>query len=229
MRVQRGQCAGAFTSGYRGVTGVNYSGYRGVTGASYSAYRGGIGYGYRPYYGAYHGYYHSNFYRPYYHHHFHYWPYYFPFAFGFYFPYYGGLGGYYPGYGIGPAAYDSYLPPVASDYSQAPATPPATDRPPPDDAAHLQLTVPENAEVLIDDNKTMQTGKVREFVSPPLKTGTQYSYRITVRYTNADGKPVDDTRDIRFTANDWFAIDFTRPPPAPTAPQPKIVPKGKEE
>ena len=203
------------TAGVRPATGAYYSGYRGVTSA-YGAYRG-YGYGaYRPYYSAFRGYYH-NYYRNYF-------PYYFPFAFGFYFPYYGGVG-YYPSYDAGQGTYDGgYVPPVASD-SQVP---PSTDRPPPDDAAHLQLTVPENAEVIIDGNKTIQTGTVREFVSPTLKAGTTYSYRITVRYPDATGKAVEDTRDIRFTANDWFAIDFTRPPPAPTAPPPKIVPKGKE-
>jgi hypothetical protein len=41
-----------------------------------------------------------------------------------------------------------------------------------------------------------------------------------VRYSDGKGQPVDDTREIRFHANDWFTIDFTRPAPPPAAAAP---------
>jgi uncharacterized protein (TIGR03000 family) len=91
--------------------------------------------------------------------------------------------------------------------------PTAAGQPPPDNAVHLQLIVPENAEVFFGDVRTRQTGKVREYVSPPLTPGEASTYRISVRSTGADGRPVNDTRDIRVHANDWSSIDFTRPAP----------------
>ena len=100
--------------------------------------------------------------------------------------------------------------------------------PPPDDAGHLQVIVPENADVLIDGAKTTQSGTTREFVSPSLDPKKRYSYRISVRYVDAKGKAVDDTRDIQFQANDWFTIDFTRPAPLPP-PTPALPPKGVKD
>jgi uncharacterized protein (TIGR03000 family) len=178
------------------------------------------GNGYRSYYGGGRG-----FYRPYYG------------GWGFYLPYYGG---YYP-YDYGYTSYGDYTPyydgyssyPLGSDYvgaynpsaadvqSQAPSP---GDRPPADDAAHLRLIVPENATILVDGTATTQTGSVRDFVTTTLTPGARYKYQISVRYTNAQGKAVDDTRDIRFQANDWFVVDFTQPPPARPAPAPAAQP-----
>ncbi len=219
-----------------GYYGAYHAGYRGYPSA-YGAYRGAYYGAYRPYYGGYglYGSYRS-FYRPYYA--------------GLYLPYYGYYSSYYPdlyspyyGYGIGAfAAYAPYyggmsLPAypllAAGDAAYAPpatVTQPApsqTDRPPADNAFHLQLTVPANAEVIIDGAKTQETGTTREYVSPALNPGTRYSYKLTVRYTNAAGTPVEDTRDIAFQANDWFSIDFTRPAPRPTAPLPQAAPPAK--
>jgi uncharacterized protein (TIGR03000 family) len=92
--------------------------------------------------------------------------------------------------------------------------------PPPDNAAHLQLLVPQNAEVLFNGDTTTQTGPSREFVSPPLTVGKAYDYIILVRYPGADGKTVTDRRVIHVRANDWFRIDFTRPAPPEPLPAP---------
>jgi uncharacterized protein (TIGR03000 family) len=78
----------------------------------------------------------------------------------------------------------------------------------------LQLIVPEQAEVWFAGVKIAREGRVREFVSPALSPGRSYTYEVAVRYTDAAGKPVEDKRDITIRANDWFSIDFTRPPPA---------------
>jgi len=208
--------SGAYHAGaYHSGAGVYHAG-------AYHAgvYHSGGYYGnaYRPYYAAYRPYAYA--YRPYYNN------YYSPYFFG-------SIGLFSPYYGIGVASYpvvsgysDVYVPPVTT-VAQAP--PQGTERPPQDDAAHLQLTVPETAQVLIDGTGTTQSGTTREFVTPALTPGARYVYKITVRYTDAKGKVVDDTRDIRFQANDWFGIDFTRPPPGPT-PQPIPLPRtGKEE
>jgi uncharacterized protein (TIGR03000 family) len=197
------------------------------------AFSGGIrpavgGIGLRPGYGIYRPYNngiyrpHARAYLPYYGYGA--WPYY-GYGWGF-----GGYGAYAPYYGgVSLAAYSNLDPGLYAGGAAAPAQDPqaAADRPPPDDAAHLQLIVPENAEVIVDGMKTTQTGTTREFVTPQLPTGSRYSYQITVRYTDKNGKAVEDTRDIRFQANDWFAIDFTRP--APTMPTPAPLPKKTKD
>jgi uncharacterized protein (TIGR03000 family) len=136
-------------------------------------------------------------------------------GYGSYAPYYGGYGGL-PDYASG--YYDpGAASPAIGDVPDvgAPAMGPAPEeRPPQDDAAHLQLIVPENAEVYFDGAKTSKTGRVREFVSPTLTPGQSYTYVIEVRSTGADGKPVVDRREIHVGANDWFMVDFTRPQPA---------------
>jgi uncharacterized protein (TIGR03000 family) len=112
---------------------------------------------------------------------------------------------------------------TATPTTAAPQTAPQNP-PPPDNAAHLQLRVPENAEVFLDGAATTQTGAVREFVSPPLTPGKRYTYVITVRSTDATGKVVNDRRPIHVRANDWFSIDFTRPPPAEALPPGQVQP-----
>lgn len=143
-----------------------------------------------------------------------------------------GLGGYgLGGYGLG--GYGSYRPYYGGAAIVAPTVvmPPAgvggtggapmnQTPPPPDNAAHLQLVVPQNAEVLFNGDTTTQTGTVREFVSPPLTPGKSYDYAITVRRLDADGKSLSDRRVIHVHANDWFRIDFTRPAPPEPLPQP---------
>jgi uncharacterized protein (TIGR03000 family) len=134
---------------------------------------------------------------------------------GYYAPYYGGYGNYVPYYGVyGPAVY----PPVvvasnAATPNPASAGASAGNQAPPDNAAHLQLIVPEEAEVWFGGAKIAREGRVREFVSPPLSPGQGYNYPIVVRYTDAAGKAVEDKRVIHVRANDWFSIDFTRPEP----------------
>lgn len=82
--------------------------------------------------------------------------------------------------------------------------------PPTPNKAHLQLLVPEKAEVRVEGVKTRTTGTVRDFVSPPLTPGTNMTYTIAVRYTDADGKPVEETHSVRVRANDRLRIDCTR-------------------
>jgi uncharacterized protein (TIGR03000 family) len=96
--------------------------------------------------------------------------------------------------------------------------------PPTGKAAYLRLLVPENAEVLVEGRKTTTTGTTREFVSPPLEPGKNMIYSIVVRYTDAGGKPMEETHSIRIHANDRLDINCTKPaqaePPRATAQRP---------
>jgi uncharacterized protein (TIGR03000 family) len=186
-------------------------------------YRGGYAAGYRGgYYGAYGGFRYGGY------------PYrYGPYGVGIgwvgvgvplfpYVPYYIG-GGDSTAFAPGSAGYSSnVLSPSASMGSPPPGdageAPPSTQfqnaQPPaPDNAAHLMLLVPDNAQIWFEGQKTSQTGKQREFITPVLEPGKSYTYTIRVRATSSDGRPTDETRDIRVRANDWWSIDFTKPAP----------------
>jgi uncharacterized protein (TIGR03000 family) len=200
---------------------------------------------YRPYNRYGYGFGRNGFYRPYYGYgrygYGRYWPYY-GLGYGLlgllnYGLYYSGAYGY-PGYAYGYGGYGSYAPYYGNypysgnndygyDYPSVPSVinpssyavpdvPDAGAQQPVDNAIHLQLLVPANAEVIFNGSKTSQTGTVREYVSPAMTPGKTYTYHITVRYMGANGKVVNDTRDVQVRANDWYSIDFTRP--APSAP-----------
>jgi uncharacterized protein (TIGR03000 family) len=116
--------------------------------------------------------------------------------------------------------------PPAPPAAKGPAQPPAEELPPPtpDGSAHLRLLVPENAEVTVEGRKTVTTGSVRDFVSPRLAPGKSMVYSIVVRYSDASGKPIEETHSIRVRANDRLNIDCTKPtgaePPRVTAQRP---------
>jgi uncharacterized protein (TIGR03000 family) len=78
-----------------------------------------------------------------------------------------------------------------------------------DGVCHLHLTVPEDAEVFVDGARTREKGAHREFVSPPLQSGTHSIYKVSVRYTDQQGRRVDDTRDVPVVANELVRLDFT--------------------
>src|SRR5436190_1216765 len=91
---------------------------------------------------------------------------------------YGGYGYSLPFYGgYGTAPYAAAATPPASYPNPAVASVGPENAPPPDNAAHLQLLVPESAQILFDGEPATQTGKVREFVSPALTPGKVYTYK----------------------------------------------------
>jgi uncharacterized protein (TIGR03000 family) len=147
---------------------------------------------------------------------------------------YGGYyGGYYPSYGGSYASdyypQDYYSAPAASYYS--PPSPSVYNVADPnarggaaqqDPIAHVMVKVPADAEVWFGSGKTQQTGAQREFVSPALTPGKDYSYEVKARWTQ-DGKEVVQTRQIDVAAGAWKVVDFTKPAPEQLEP-----PKPKE-
>jgi uncharacterized protein (TIGR03000 family) len=88
-----------------------------------------------------------------------------------------------------------------SDYAtlQAPAS---------DNRAQLQVRVPSpNALVYFDGTQMTQTGTVRDFVTPPLTPGRDYSFNI--RMVDGGGQPVNQTVIVR--AGGQQTVDFTGP------------------
>ena len=126
--------------------------------------------------------------------------------------------GYAPEYGPPPPAAPAPLP-YAGTPELAPVPgngagdlAPGDQQPPADLAAHVAVRAPADAEVWFGAGKTRQTGAVREFVSPPLVPGQEYTYEVRARWTEG-GREVVQTRRIDVSAGSRKVMDFTRPAP----------------
>jgi len=110
---------------------------------------------------------------------------------------------------------DTYPEPAYGDLTAPPFgagayVPPA---PAADEVAHMHVIVPPDAQVWFNGSPTQQTGAAREFASPPLVPGQDYTYDITARWTAEGGQVVTQTRHVDVRANTDVTVDFTRPAP----------------
>jgi uncharacterized protein (TIGR03000 family) len=87
-------------------------------------------------------------------------------------------------------------------YSYAPAETSTVDN-----RVTLILTVPADAKIWIEGSSTGQGGSQRQFVSPPIQPGHDYTYRIQVRW-NQDGHEVTSEREIPVHAGDVINLTF---------------------
>jgi uncharacterized protein (TIGR03000 family) len=79
---------------------------------------------------------------------------------------------------------------------------------PADNRARVEVRVPRGAEVTVAGVADTRTGSVREFVSPPLTPGKNYTYQVRVSWLQ-DGRRVEETRKVRVRANELSVVDFT--------------------
>jgi uncharacterized protein (TIGR03000 family) len=79
-----------------------------------------------------------------------------------------------------------------------------------DNAARIQVVVPADAQVWFDGKATKMSGARRQFESPALTPGRQYTYDVKARWRGADGKEVTQTRHVDVAANSDVTVDFTR-------------------
>jgi len=189
------------TSGYYGHS--YYGGvYSGIPTSPYYSHSG--------YYG--HDWYHDH---GYYGHGGYGWP-----GYGFYvgfpwFVYPWGYSRYNYGYGA-PYYYGSYYYGPPESYTPAPPVPPpdmatgASEEYLDPNVANLEVRLPANAELWVLGQTTAPTGEVRHFFSPPLKPGQTYTYDFRARWTDANGKAVEQTRKVDVKAGAWIGVDFTR-------------------
>jgi len=137
---------------------------------------------------------------------------YYPYGgFGRGYPYYGSRGyyDYYPydyGYNYAP---DYSVP----SYSQAAPAPRVNI---PENAALIDVRVPDGAQVWIDGQQTKQTGPMRELVTPALDPGQEFSYDIRARWTE-NGQEVDRHRKVTFHAGDRLMVNLMAPQGSPSA------------
>ena len=192
-RIGGARFGGARVGAFRG--GANrFGGFRG------GAYRGGYGYGYPGTYGYGYGYYGD-----------------LPYSYDFY-PYAWSGAGYDSGYtGLYAGDWPSY---TDGSPSFTPATaayqasyPPATNATSPNLPAELNVAVPANAEVWFEGEPTTSTGLRRQFESPPLTPGTEYTYDVRARWKE-NGRDVTQTQKVKVTAGAHVNVNFPVSPKA---------------
>jgi uncharacterized protein (TIGR03000 family) len=141
-----------------------------------------------------------------------------------YYPYYYGYG--YSPYWYGssyanyyPWSYGNYVSPGTYQYQSAyPAG--ATNRMMTADQgagvlARVQVPTAD-AKLWIEGQQMEPQGLERRFISPPIDPGSSYTYTIRAQW-NDNGKPMEDTREVRVRPGDRITVDFTKPAPAKSA------------
>jgi uncharacterized protein (TIGR03000 family) len=115
-----------------------------------------------------------------------------------------------------PAYYD-YAPALAAS---APVTPSQSyyyasgyyapvEASPVNNTVTINVTVPADATISFDGSATLQSGKQRKFVSPPLQPGQAYHYDVQVNWKQ-DGREVTRKRQITIHAGDVVNLTFPR-------------------
>lgn len=74
-------------------------------------------------------------------------------------------------------------------------------------AANIRIKVPDNARIWFENVETKQGGTEREFVSPPLTPGLNYTYHIRAQWTE-NGQTVTRTREFPVRAGSSVALDL---------------------
>jgi len=128
------------------------------------------------------------------------WPYYFGYGSpnrGYYRDY-----GYYPNYNYYPDY--RYYPDYGYDEGYVAA---------PVEAARINVQVPPDATVLVNGIGMTQTGPVRQYVTPPLEPGYQYSYEIRASWMTPSG-PMNNARTVWLNPGDNITVNLNRTAPA---------------
>jgi uncharacterized protein (TIGR03000 family) len=131
-----------------------------------------------------------------------------------YYPRYG-YGNYWPGYTYSTPYYygdsDVYYDTMPYYYGSTYSTPDYDYCSAP---AYGDMTSPvvvpqQDATVWFNGRMTNQTGTVRDFESPALTPGLDFSYDVKAQWRDKDGKEVTRTRHIDVRANSNVTVDFT--------------------
>ncbi len=73
----------------------------------------------------------------------------------------------------------------------------------------LEVRVPADAEVMIDGAKTVTKGPVRQFISPPIEPGRNYTYKIEAKWME-NGQERTQTRTVEVKPGQLVRLDLTR-------------------
>jgi uncharacterized protein (TIGR03000 family) len=80
---------------------------------------------------------------------------------------------------------------------------------PTDKPARIEISLPADADLWFDGTKTRQTGSARQFVTPPLATGQEYSYEVMATWKDK-GQAVTETRRVTVRAGDRTTVSFAK-------------------
>ncbi len=156
----------------------------------------------------------------------------------FYSPSYYSSSYYYPSYSYSYApGYSYYTPSYASAYAQpsyglGTTTQSTQSFYPPDDSrsyntVHFRVKVPSpDAEIWFEGAPTQQRGMARDFESPELTPGRDYTYHIRARWMD-NGQMRDETRVLKVQAGQSLTVDFNRPDTSATAPETPAANPGR--
>lgn len=73
--------------------------------------------------------------------------------------------------------------------------------------ATLQVSLPADAALTVEGQTSKQTTPVRTLVTPALAAGQEYVYTLKAEVMR-DGKPVTESKDVRFRAGDMVKVEF---------------------
>jgi uncharacterized protein (TIGR03000 family) len=73
--------------------------------------------------------------------------------------------------------------------------------------AYIVLDVPAGARVSINDNPMASTSAKRSFRSPPIDSGVDYVYRVSL-VIDAPGRHIEEWRDVRVRAGELVSLSF---------------------
>ena len=79
------------------------------------------------------------------------------------------------------------------------------------DAVKLNVLVPDpNAQVWVEGQLTSQSGRTRDYISPPVDPAKNYVYQVRSRWID-NGRTMDETKRIPVHAGETATVDFTVP------------------
>jgi len=87
----------------------------------------------------------------------------------------------------------------------------------PADGALLIVSVPAEAKVFVNGDRTSSSGEVRRFLSRGLETGRRYEFVVKMA-VDRDGTTAEETKVVRLTAGEQSSLAFSvKPAVVPTA------------
>ena len=76
--------------------------------------------------------------------------------------------------------------------------------------ARIRVNVPASAQLWFQDVPTNETGAARDFISPLLTPGREYTYDVRATWREG-GRVVTQTRHLIVHPGDALTVDFTKP------------------
>jgi len=78
-----------------------------------------------------------------------------------------------------------------------------------DNSAQIEVTLPAEARVFVNNRLTKSTGSHRQYLSAGLRPGGVYAYHIRVEYRH-QGKKVVALKTVRMHAGQRISLDFPK-------------------